>query len=338
MDQETKSLALRKRIQQHFQTESAEQIVENSRRLVGATDPHGFGAISIEPENPILVHPSPKSVPLNAYLASALTGLDEVERSLIIHLSDVVALVCRSVDIDLYEPRKSTDPVHHADVSATEVFITDRKRVVSSDLLIHLCHFPSTGSGEELSFAYESLVPIILIAPGERSVSRMVTGIPSLKIDIRYREPEHLRAMLEERLIEIRPFLEQRKLTIDGFSQNIVGSRIRELRLEAGLSLGDLAKRVGLTEQGLQNIEENVDTISNPGLTVLRWIATALKTTVAELVDPDYAENVIAGIRSTFNERASAIAARFSGISQKDKRALLRRYLHRTLVLLDEEE
>jgi hypothetical protein len=35
------------------------------------------------------------------------------------------------------------------------VFHIDRGRVLNYDFLIHLAHFSSTGSGEELNFAYD---------------------------------------------------------------------------------------------------------------------------------------------------------------------------------------
>ena len=337
MDSNSKALvpSLADRIRGHFDAEDPDEVVRRSKQLMLYPD-KGEQLDRASVEGPVLVHPRPKRVPLNAYLASALTGLSKVEKALTVHLSDIVSIVCRAVEIDLYEPRKKTDPVHNAEVLDTDVFKTDRERVVSSDLLIHLCHFPSTGSGEELSFAYDALVPIILIAPGDQRVSRMVTGIPSVKIEIRYQEPEDLRGMLEDRLWEIRPLLEQRRLTMNEFSENVVGSKIKDLRLEENLSREDLAARVGLTSEGLANIEDHVDTIANPSLTTLRLIATALKTTVAELVNPDYNESILASLQSILNERASSVAARFRGLSDKDRRALMRRFLVRLLHDLEE--
>jgi len=329
---------LKDRIREHFESENPEEIVRQSRQLI--LYPQDSGGALLSPsafEGPALLHPRPRPVQLNAYLASALTNLDSSQKMLVAHLSDLVNVVCRSVDIDLYEPRKKTDPVHNADVTDTEVFRIDRERVISSDLLVHLCHFPSTGAGEELAFAYEALIPLVLIAPGNQSVSRMITGIPSLKIEIRYQEPEDMREMLESRLREVRPLLEQRRLAKQEFSENIVGARIKELRLEASLSRRDLARRVGLEDEGLGRIEENVDTISNPSLTQLRLIATALKTTVAELVNPDYTESVLAGIQSMLDDRTmESAAARFKGIPTKDQKTLLVRYLVRLLALLTE--
>src|SRR5205823_10336396 len=132
------------------------------------------------------------------------------QRMLMFHLSDIVALVCEEQNIALYEPRRQTDPVYHPDVADVEVFRLDRERVLASDLLIHLAHYPSTGSEEELSFAYDALLPIILLSHSEGRVSRMVTGIPSFELHIAYAEPEDLRHQLRLRLTEARPILEQR--------------------------------------------------------------------------------------------------------------------------------
>ena len=306
-------LSLASRIRDHFDQEDPSEVVRRSQQLVLYPETRERQLDVNSVDGPALVHPQSKRVPLSAYLASALTGLSNVEKSLIVHLSDIVSIVCRAVEIDLYEPRKKTDPVHNADVTDTDVFRTDRERVVSSDVLIHLCHFPSTGSGEELSFAYDALVPIILIAPGHHRVSRMITGIPSVKIEIRYQEPEDLRAMLEDRLWEIRPLLEQRRLTMDEFSENIVGEKIKDLRLEVNLSKEDLAARVGLTPEGLATIEDNVDTVGNPSLTTLRLIATALKTTVAELVNPDYNETILAKYSVDIESKGFIGGCPFSG-------------------------
>ena len=97
-----------------------------------------------------------------------------------------------------------------------------------------------------------------------------------------------------------------------------------------------VARSVGLAPEGLANIEDNVDTVSNPSLTTLRLIATALKTIVAELVNPDYNETILASIQSILNEKAESVAARFRGLSDKDRRTLIRRFLVRLLHDIEE--
>ncbi len=91
-----------------------------------------------------LFHPADASVELEAYLSSALTGLDKEQRSLIFQICDLIAQVCEKHDISLYEPSKHTDPVYHRDLADTQVFRINRERVLASDLLIHLTHFPGT--------------------------------------------------------------------------------------------------------------------------------------------------------------------------------------------------
>ena len=329
---------LQSRIREHFDAEDPNEIVRQSQSLIKI--PGSVIEASLIPslsQSPALVHPQPRVLPLNAYLASALTGLEPTQKSLINHLSDMVNVVCRSVDINLYEPRKKTDPVHNAEVPNTDVFRIDKERVVASDLLIHLCHFPSAGSGEELSFAHDALVPIVLIIHGDQKVSRMITGIPSVKFEIHYNEPEEMREMLEEQLREIRPLLEQRRLAKQEHSENIVGAKVKELRLEASFTREKLAGMVGLEAAAISDIEENVDIVSNPSLTQLRLIATALKTTVAELVNPDYTESILSGIQSMVEDRTiETAAARFKGVSTKDQRALMERFLIRVLYFLKE--
>lgn len=285
-----------------------------------------------------LLHSQPTPLPLNAYLASALTGLASEQRQLVFQLSDMVSVVCKSVGIELYEPRKATDPVHHGDVPDTDVFHIDRERVLDSDLVIHLAHFPSTGSGEELDFAYNALVPIVVVSHEETRISRMVTGIPCFKLLLSYREPEELRLLLTEQLLAIRPLLEQRKLAFsETYDVNIVGDRIRRLREGLGLTRDQVvkaAKAAPITIEMLQHIEESTDRQSNPSLVHLREIATTLKTTVADLVEPDISERALATLQEWTQLRTSA---RFgSAATDNDRKVLLRRFLLRVLYSLDE--
>lgn len=284
----------------------------------------------------VLFQPHAAPLPLDAYLASALTGLTGDQRNLIFQISDAIAVICKDLGIELYEPRKKTDPVHHAEVSDAEVFRTDRERVLNSDLVIHLCHFPSTGSGEELDFAHTALVPIILVSHGETRVSRMISGIPSMKLHITYTEPEQLRAELRDRLAEIRPVLEERKLAFSKYDANIVGENIRRLREARGITREDVANATRyITIDVLQQIEESTDKTSNPSLTHLRALAAALSTTVADLVEPDLSERLVGMLNEWMAGRE---AARFAGITNRDRNRILRRVLYRVIDSLDRDE
>lgn len=324
-------------IRQHFGETSPGDFAARIERSYTAPVPAGL-VISVEEGirmNQLLsfqLYPAP--LPLDAYLASALTGLTEEQRQLVFQLSNVVANVCSEQGINLYEPRKKTDPVHHVGVPDADVFAIDRGRVLRSDLCIHLCHYPSTGAGEELDFAYSALVPIILISHEKTKVSRMITGIPALKFHINYTEPEELRQELKERLIQLRPLLEERKLAFAEYDVNVVGERIRLRREDLQLTRGEVAEAAHsvLTEDALRQIEESLDRVSNPTLLQLRQIATVLKTTVADIVEPDLGGRLVGVLEEWVTGK---VAAR-SGINAKDRNRILRRVLLRLIDSLED--
>lgn len=276
-----------------------------------------------------------RALPLTAYLASALTGLAESERQLIFALSDIIAAECADQGIDLYEPRKATDPVHHAEVPDSEVWALDHERVVSSDLVIHLCHHPSTGAGEELAYAHDALVPIMLISHSTTRVSRMITGIPAIKIHIEYDEPERLRVELRQRLAELRPLLEQRRLAFSDHESNVVGEKVRQLRESLNLTRAEVARAVGIEEGELRRLEESSDHTANWSLAKLRAIATILRTTVSDLVEPDLGEQILTAVDDWAHGRE---AARFPGLSSVDQRRLVRELLRRVSEEIDPDK
>lgn len=329
-------------LQKHFSATSTEEFLENVERycpemMENEAMDTNENQTDEQKSQLILFRPQASPLRLDAYLACALTGLANDQRQLMFHLSDIVATVCAEQGIDLYEPRKKTDPVHHGDVPDSEVFSIDRARVLNSDLLIHLCHYPSTGAGEELDFAFNALVPIILISHSDVRVSRMVTGIPSFKIVINYTEPEDLRRELRDSLIKARPILEERKLAFSEYDANIVGNKIRMLREELRLTREEVAKNVEfLTLDGLRQIEESSDRTSNPSLIQLRQIATVLKTTVADLVEPDLNERLVSVLEDWITG-ANRAAARFPGMTIKDRNRILRRFLYRVVDSLEKD-
>jgi transcriptional regulator with XRE-family HTH domain len=65
------------------------------------------------------------------------------------------------------------------------------------------------------------------------------------------------------------------------FSWAELGSRIRDLRIQNGLSQQMLAEKAGITQPGIARIESGQ---TNPQLDTLRKIATALKTCVRRLL------------------------------------------------------
>jgi DNA-binding transcriptional regulator YiaG len=224
--------------------------------------------------------------PLRAYLATALTGLADSERNHVSAVSDLAAAVCSEFDISLYEPRKATDPVHHPEVPDQQVFRLDRQQVTRSDLLIYLADYPSTGAGQELVFAYEALIPIIVMANTNTQVSRMVTGIPGSTFQVRYKSLEDLRGQLFDQLKSLLPILMQRRARFRNHKQNRLGERIRQVRESKGLTHDDLAQAMGtefFSTSQIEQWEQSSDLESNLGLIYLREIANALKVDLGAL-------------------------------------------------------
>lgn len=64
-----------------------------------------------------------------------------------------------------------------------------------------------------------------------------------------------------------------------------LADRIRALRLQAGLSLEDLAEKAGVSKTYLWELEKDLSGEKKPSADVLLRIATALSTTIADLLD-----------------------------------------------------
>ena len=320
----------------HFKQITLDEFKDRREKYVGEVD-NALTPIPVNPEDTAMILYQREAAPLrlNAYLASALTSLTSEQMSHLIAVSETVASVCTDLDIDLYEPRKVTDPTKHSQVAPEDVFRMDRERVLNSDLLIHVADYASTGAGEELEFAQSALIPIILIAHGDTRVSRMVTGIPALKLEITYDDLLDLEQALWSRLSEIRPILEERKLAFSDFDKNMVGHKVRISREESGLTREDVAFQLGelLTVERLRHIEESSDKVANPTLLELRRLAVVLKTTVADLVEPDLDERMVALLQEWMLDRVEARSV----MTSRDQRKIFRRMMYRVLDKTEED-
>jgi len=115
---------------------------------------------------------------------------------------------------------------------------------------------------------------------------------------------------------------------------NIVGNRIQELRTQLGLSRSDIVESIStITEEELEKLEENTDKISNPSLVQLRQMAFVLKTTAADLVEPNMGGRVISFLNNWLEGRQAARG--YSSISDEDRRKIMRRVLLRVVDSLE---
>jgi XRE family transcriptional regulator of biofilm formation len=69
----------------------------------------------------------------------------------------------------------------------------------------------------------------------------------------------------------------------------MIGERIRQLRLDKGLSLSELAVRAGVAKSYLSNVERNIQ--FNPSIHFLEKIVEVLNISLEGLLYPDRAVN-----------------------------------------------
>ena len=222
--------------------------------------------------------------PLKGYIATALTGLSDVERDEMFAVSNTIAEVSKNYGLYVYQPRKATDPVVHKDVKAASVYKLDRKRVLTADLLLVVVNRPSIGVGQELEIAGSYGIPTLLISAEGVVVSRMVLGAPTNFVGhLVYESLADLETKLRAALDSVAPEIRAFKKWRANFEPCApIGAQIRELRRQAGYaSSDDFAKAMSLPPSLLGLLESGE--YDNVGISVLDRIAKTLGTTLAEM-------------------------------------------------------
>ncbi len=229
-----------------------------------------------------------RTVQLDAYLATALTGLSETNRTRVFEISDAVANACRRARIELYEPRNRSDPVHHAHISDSDVFRLDQQKVSAADLLVYVADFPSTGAGQELIIAGNSMIPIVAVAHESLKVSRMVTGMPGDFTLLRYSAIHEIESILAVHLHGMRPAMERRKELLASYGKNRIGATIEKIRRSRNMTYEDVAAAFripnAVTARQIEQCEKAPDFQNNLSVFFLRELAVALDVDVADLL------------------------------------------------------
>lgn len=243
-----------------------------------------------------------------AYFASALTGLDDAERELLFGEATFVRGACEQHRTLLYEPSHYTDPIGRPDITAAQVYATDRKQVLNADVVILQARYPSFGAGQELEIAAQGGIPVLLLVPDGKRVSRMVLGAYARIFEVRYSNHHSLLAGLHEALPQALAAANMREDVVD----IPLGANLQYLRERAGLSHEVLANCVGVAAHAISNLEQGQAKSENPSLAELRRIASALDCSLLELVGLDAARASEAVVDHTLGEsrRAFEVAAR----------------------------
>jgi serine/threonine-protein kinase len=219
--------------------------------------------------------------PLYGYMATALTGAPN--RDAIAFPAKAMADAAREFEIYVYQPRRATDPVLHADVEPSIVYWLDRQRVEAADVVIALLNEKSFGVGQELEMAAALGKPLILVHREEIGVSRMILGSFANVIGVvKYETPEdlvsRLRAVLRDGVKSIR---RARKFAAPHGVP--IGERLRARRLAQGFkSPEEFAEACGISSRFVSAIENGE--YRNVGFDVLVGYCRALDTSIGELL------------------------------------------------------
>jgi transcriptional regulator with XRE-family HTH domain/nucleoside 2-deoxyribosyltransferase len=249
------------------------------------------------------------TIPLRAYLASALTDLSKDDRDRVYEISRQLKALCALHGVALYLPFEHTDPVAHSDIPAPQVYERDRKQVVTSDFLLVLCAAASYGVGQENEIAANHGVPVAyLIQKGSR-VSRMLLGSDTRKVVIEYENTADLLAQIKEFLLSTTPALTKKRESIGATEPLGIGQRIRDLRERTNVPRKSLTDLMGVDEQRLVRVEEHSQEEGSLTVGQLRDLANYLN------VDISY---VLLGATSAMDERTRRSRDNLKGVAREE--------------------
>jgi len=118
------------------------------------------------------------------YISGALTGIESI--SSIRQFYEDIGDICRETGLSPYIPHVKTDPIINSDITPIEVFNTDKREVISSDLVIAYVGYASLGVGMEIAYAESNNIPVILLYESSKIISRFPRGIPNLYSEVKF--------------------------------------------------------------------------------------------------------------------------------------------------------
>lgn len=220
--------------------------------------------------------------PLHGYVATALTGLEGAKRDAVHFAANLIADTAKEFDVYVYQPRRFTDPLLHEKVTPEAVYLQDRRRVLSADVVFLLLNEPSFGVGQELEIAAGFGKPVILVSRVGIRVSRMVRGsFGNLVGEIEYSTPEELvrqvRKLLGMSAEGLHRWKRRQSRVIPGLAP-----QLRQWRLQANFpSAHEFADALGLSPRIIEALEQGEH--ENIGMQLLSFICSALGRSVSEL-------------------------------------------------------
>lgn len=226
------------------------------------------------------------------YMATPLTGLSIKQDTEVRRVVDIVRAVAAgerfvTPRFEIYWPGDHTHPKQHRDISAEQVYVTDRSRASTNDFIILFCGVASYGVGQENEIATQAGVPAIRLMPD--GISRMMSGSFLKAYDVKYSgSPESGvvfdSAELAEGLQSIREAYFRSRALYRGLNGDAFGARLRKLVDERSGDYEQFADDVGISLWYLHHMMEEPFAVSNPSIRLLQRIGQRLSERVSFLI------------------------------------------------------
>lgn len=136
---------------------------------------------------------------LGLYVSGPLTHLQNQD---VKKLYEQIGALGESLGFASRVPHLHTDPILHQDVSAENVYKTDKQQVIDADLMICYVGETSLGVGMELEIALQHKTLVVLLSEEGVKVSRIVLGSPAVIDHVTF-------ASFEDALVKLRVVLEK---------------------------------------------------------------------------------------------------------------------------------
>ncbi len=147
------------------------------------------------------------------YICGALTELDPTHRDEVKDFYIQLADACKAaIGVRGFVPHEHYDPIKNADAKDTVVYSAERRIVTEeTSLLVVYAIEPSWGAGIEVGWANEHHIPILVLVPGDKKVSRLLTGGPMVRAVLSVRGYDHALQELRKWLLENADVLQQKE-------------------------------------------------------------------------------------------------------------------------------
>ena len=139
-----------------------------------------------------------------AYICGPLTELSSFENIRAKGFYERIAGIYQNITgVRAFVPHEHCDPVKHSTLTPSEVDTIERRQVCElTTILVVVALAPSWGGGIEVEMARSSGVPVLVLCPKNKNISRLLKGNPAVQKIISYETEDEALVILEDSFIE----------------------------------------------------------------------------------------------------------------------------------------